>query len=117
MALLDDLLGGGSNGGILGGIFGGSNESSRFDASSTRSETEFQSNPSLSLNVSDVLRSDNFRMDGDDGDVRFSSSRVIGDLNLDAEAPTFFSNSNWESMFSGSQSESDSNGGLLGGLI
>lgn len=119
MALLDDLLGGGSNGGLLNSVLGGSDtESTNVDSSASRSEQQFAADPSLGLDLSDVLRSESFNADGEDGDVNFESFSGIGDLGLDINAPVFFSNSNSDQSFSGSQSETDGGGGgLLGGLL
>ena len=119
MALLDDLLGGGSNGGLLSGVLGGSNnESSNVDASSSNSDTNIATNPSLGLGLSDVLQSSSFNSDGQDGDVNAESFSGIGDLGLGISAPTLIGISNSDESFSGSQSESDGGGGgLLGGLL
>lgn len=119
MALLDELLGGGSNGGILSSILGGSNnESTQVDSNANESAQDFSADPSLGLNLSDVLQSESFNSDGEDGDVNYESFGGIGDLDLDLDFPISASNSNAEESFSGSQSETDGgNGGLLGGLL
>jgi hypothetical protein len=119
MALLDDLLGGGSNGGLLNGILGGSNnESSNVDASSSSSDTTVATSPALGLGLSDVLQSSSFNSDGSDGDVNAESFSGIGDLGLGLSAPTLIGLSNSDESFSGSQSETNGGGGgLLGGLL
>lgn len=97
MSILDNLLGGGN----------GSNEQSSADSF----ESVIGTSPGLGFHASDVLHASS--SEGDDGDS--SEFTGIGDIGLDFSAPTVIGLSG--SSEQSSSGDSDSGGGLLGGLL
>lgn len=108
MALLDNLLGGGSD-----------NESHEVNSTSSTSDNSFAANPNFEFGASDILHSQSYEQDGEEGDTSANSFTGIGDIGLSAAAPIGFSSSSTDDSYSASHSETDGGGGggLLGGLL